>query len=73
MFTDRDTRATYDEESAVRIELNGNSISISSDSVQINGTTAILTEEATYIVSGTLESVIVSFVCMGIPLSMLLE
>ena len=55
MFTDRDTRATYDEESAVRIELNGSSISASSDSVQINGTTAILTEEATYIVSGTLD------------------
>lgn len=55
MFTDRDTRATYDEESAVRIERNGSSISASSDSVQINGTTAILTEEATYIVSGTLD------------------
>lgn len=55
MFTDRDTRATYDEESAVRIELNGSSISASSDSVQINGTTAILTEEATYILSGTLD------------------
>ena len=55
MFTDRDTRATYDEESAVRIELNGSSISASSDSVQSNGTTAILTEEATYIVSGTLD------------------
>lgn len=55
MFTDRDTRATYDEESAVRIELNSSSISASSDSVQINGTTAILTEEATYIVSGTLD------------------
>lgn len=55
MFTDRDTRATYDEESAVRIELNGSSISASSDSVQINGRTAILTEEATYIVSGTLD------------------
>lgn len=55
MFTDRDTRATYDEESAVRIELNGSSISVSSDSVQINGTTAILTEEAIYIVSGTLD------------------
>lgn len=55
MFTDRDTRATYDEESAVRIELNGSSISASSDSVQINGTTAILTVEATYIVSGTLD------------------
>ena len=33
MFTDRDTRAAYDEESAVRIELNGSSISVSSDSV----------------------------------------
>lgn len=55
MFTDRDTRAAYDEESAVRIELNGSSISASSDSVQINGTTAILTEEAIYIVSGTLD------------------
>lgn len=55
MFTDRDYRTDYDEDSSVRIQLNGNSATASSDSVQISGTTVTVTEEATYIISGTLD------------------
>ncbi len=54
MFTDRDLRTTYDEASAVKIELNGDTATASSDSVKINGSRVQLTEEATYIISGTL-------------------
>ncbi len=55
MFTDRDNRATYDESTAVKIELNGSSATASSGSVKINGSTVQITEEATYIISGTLD------------------
>lgn len=55
MFTDRDYAADYDESSSVRIELNGSSAAASSDSVQISGSTVTITEEATYIISGTLD------------------
>lgn len=55
MFTDRDMDADYDESSSVRIELNGTSISASSDSVDISGTTITITEEACYIITGTLD------------------
>ncbi len=54
MFTDRDNRTTYDENTAVKIELNGSSATASSNSVKINGSTVQITEEATYIISGTL-------------------
>ncbi len=55
MFTDRDQRTTYDEAAAVKIELNGSSATASSGSVKINGSTVQITEEATYIISGTLD------------------
>ena len=55
MFTDRDYNTDYDESSSVRIELNGSSAAASSDSVQISGSTVTITEEATYIISGTLD------------------
>ena len=55
MFTDRDYRTDYDEADSVRIQLDGNSAAASSDSVQISGTTVTITEEATYIISGTLD------------------
>ncbi len=55
MFTDRDLRTTYDESSAVTIELNGSSATASSNSVKISGSTVQITEEATYIISGTLD------------------
>ncbi len=55
MFTDRDMDATYDEAAAVKIELSGSSATASSNSVKINGSTVQITEEATYIISGTLD------------------
>ena len=55
MFTDRDYNTEYDESSSIRIQLNGSSATASSNSVQIAGTTVTITEEATYILSGTLD------------------
>ena len=55
MFTDRDYQTDYEENGSVFIQLNGSSASASSDSVQISGTTLTITEEATYILSGTLD------------------
>ena len=55
MFTDRDYEIGYDENESIHIQLNGDSISCDSDSVKISGTTATITDEGTYIISGTLE------------------
>ncbi len=55
LFTDRDYETAYDESSSVRIQLNGSSAAASSNSVQIAGSTITITEEATYILSGTLD------------------
>lgn len=55
MFTDRDYEIGYDESESVHIQLNGDSVSCDSDSVKISGTTATITDEGTYIISGTLE------------------
>lgn len=54
MFTDRDLDASYNENKSVKIQLNGDSVSCSSDSVKISGTTVTITKEGTYILSGTL-------------------
>lgn len=54
MFTERDYKCSYDENSAVTITLNGDSATASSGSVKISGTTITLTEEATYVISGEL-------------------
>ncbi len=54
MFTDRDCETDYDESASVQIQLNGDSATASSNSVQITGSTVMITEEATYILSGTL-------------------
>ena len=54
MFTDRDGKAMYDEGKAVTVKLNGTSATSSSDSVKISGSTVTITEEATYVISGTL-------------------
>ncbi len=54
MFTERDNRTTYDESSAVKIQLNGSTATASSNSVKIDGSTVQITEEATYVISGTL-------------------
>lgn len=54
MFTTRDYEIGYDENNSILIQLNGDSASASSDSVHISGTTVTITENATYIISGTL-------------------
>lgn len=54
MFTQRDSKTDYDESNAVQIQLNGTSATATSDSVQINGSTVVLQEEATYVISGEL-------------------
>ncbi len=62
MFSDRDFEVGYDESSCVNIVLSGDSVTATSDSVKISGSTVILTEEADYVLSGKLNdgSVIVN-------------
>lgn len=55
MFTKRDLKTDYDEKSSVAIQLNGNSAEASSDGVQISGSRITVTEEATYVISGSLD------------------
>lgn len=59
MFTQRDDKTAYDAENAVYIQLNGNSATASSDSVQISGSTVTVKEEATYVISGSLKGELV--------------
>lgn len=54
MFTNRDLDASYDISNSIQITLDGDIISSSSEDVQIVDSTITLSEEATYIVSGTL-------------------
>lgn len=56
MFTDRDYKTDYSESESVVIQLNGTTATASSNSVKISGSTVTITEEATYIVSGTLDN-----------------
>lgn len=55
MFTARDAKADYSDSDSVLIQLNGSSATASSNSVKISGSTVTITEEATYIISGTLD------------------
>ena len=59
MFTERDKKAEYDASKTVIIQLNGTSATASSNSVQINGSTVIIKEEATYVISGALNGMVV--------------
>ena len=54
MFTDRDYRTDDTGSERVVIQLSGSSATASSDRVKISGSTVTITEEATYILSGTL-------------------
>ena len=56
MFSNRDTKTDYDESEAITITLNGDSATASASSVLISGSTVTITEEATYIISGTLDN-----------------
>ncbi len=55
MFSDRDRDTYYDESRGVLIELSGNSASCESASVDISGSTVTITDEGTYIISGSLD------------------
>lgn len=55
MFTDNDLEIGYDEETAARITLSGDGASSTSDAVRISGSTVTITDEGTYILSGTLD------------------
>lgn len=55
MFTDRDLDSSYNESESIQIQLNGTSATASADSVKISGTTVTITEEATYVITGTLK------------------
>ena len=59
MFTERDSKSEYDASKAVTIQLSGTTATASSDSVQINGSTVIIKEEATYVISGNLNGMVV--------------
>ena len=59
MFTDRDSKTEYDASKAVTIQLRGTSATASSNSVQINGSTVIIKEEATYVISGSLNGMLI--------------
>lgn len=54
MFSDRDYEVGFIESECVKIECNGTTATSTSDSVKIDGSTITITEEATYLVSGTL-------------------
>ena len=59
MFTERDSKTEYDAKKAVTVQLNGASATASSNSVQVNGSTVIIKEEATYVISGSLNGMLV--------------
>lgn len=54
MFTNRDKEIGYDEGSAIAINLSDGASTADSDSVVIDGDTITITEEGTYILSGSL-------------------
>lgn len=56
LFTARDLKTGYDAETAARITLEGDTASCDSDAVTIDGSTITITDEGTYVISGTLEN-----------------
>lgn len=56
LFTDRDLEVGYDETTAAAITLSGSTASSDSDAVTITGNTITITDEGTYILSGTLDN-----------------
>ena len=55
VFSDRDLETGYDKNSAAVIKLNVKSASCSSDAVKTKGSKITITDEGTYIISGTLQ------------------
>jgi len=55
LFSDRDFKTDYDADACVHITLSGNTALCDSDAVKISGSTVTITDEGTYVLSGTLE------------------
>lgn len=55
MFTDRDRQTEYEEADCIRIELNGDAATASTNAVKISGSVITLAQSATYLISGTLD------------------
>lgn len=55
IFSDRDYEVGYDGSENVTIQLTGDSASCNSDTVQVSGSIVTITDEGTYILSGTLD------------------
>lgn len=55
-FTDRDKDGSYDESSAVKINLNSDKAEAEGAGVSITGSTVTISKEGTYLVSGTLDN-----------------
>jgi hypothetical protein len=56
LFSARDFEADYDESTSIIIQLNGDTASCDSDKVEVSGSTVTITDEGTYILSGTLKN-----------------
>ena len=56
IFSNRDFEIGFDENNSAIIQLNGDSATCSSNTVQISGSTITITDEGTYILSGTLNN-----------------
>lgn len=56
MFSNRDIEIGYDEETSAMITLSGNSAVCDSKAVTIDGSTIMINDEGTYIISGTLDN-----------------
>lgn len=55
MFTERDMKTDYDESASAFITLSGNTAQSDSEAVEISDSTVTITDEGTYILSGTLD------------------
>lgn len=54
-FSNRDLEGSYDEDNAALVALSGSSASCNSNAVQVDGAAVTITDEGTYILSGTLD------------------
>jgi len=55
LFSARDFEVGYDDSTSAHIQLNGKTAASSSDAVKISGSNVTITDEGTYILSGTLD------------------
>lgn len=56
IFLDKDSVTDYEEDKSIRIELNGDTVKCDSKSVSVKDNKVCLLNEATYIISGTLDN-----------------